>query len=91
MDYNDGMRDLLRPIDEHERRRRAVASVWEDVDPWLGSSTEDRATALVAVLRLADAIADGAEDGREYRRWVDRRSEEAEALWLRLVREHRAR
>ncbi len=91
MDYNDHVRHLLTPIDNRESSRRAEHSVWDDVEPWLGTSVEQRADALVGVLRLADAILDGTPRGPAYREWQDERSAEAEALWLRLVAEHRGR
>jgi len=74
---------------DEEAERRAVSSVWDDVEPWRGKCLAEHADGLVSVLRFADASIAGSPRGAALRAWRDRRDDQAEALWLRLVREAR--
>ena len=52
---------------------------------------DDRLACFVEVMQLAHAILEGRPDARDVLARVEPLSPQAEALWLRLVRESRAR
>jgi len=72
------------------RRRDDRSAVLEDIAPYRGTSLAERSEILSALCRLAAEQVSARRDGERILRHEDRRSPEAERVWLRLLAAARA-
>ncbi len=70
------------------RRRSDVEAIWEDIEPYVGATVEERMEILEDLCRLAAEHLTARPDALAYE---EPRSAESERLWLRLVAKARAR
>ena len=73
------------------RRRSDREAVDDDLEPYRGTDVNERSTILGALCRHAADVLNDREDGVRVLAVEEPRSQESEALWLRLVARARGR
>ena len=81
------MSDLALPLGL--RRRSDSEAIREDIEPYQGTSLEERSRITHDLSRLAAEQAAAHPERERILAYQEPRSAESLALWLRLVREHR--
>jgi hypothetical protein len=71
------------------RQRSDLDAIREDLAPYAGMTSEQRARAVSELCRWAADTIRASPDPERAWRWEDRRSPESLALWQRLIRDAR--
>jgi len=68
------------------RRRSDVDAIWEDIEPYLGTTIDERSRIMSDLCEYAAEQIAAHPRGQEINDYQDPRSPKSLALWLRLVR-----
>ncbi len=80
---------MVQPLPASLRRRSDVESIYEDIEPYVGTSVEERDAIMLELCRFAAEQIAASPRRDELCRYQDPRSPEALQLWRRLVAESR--
>lgn len=85
------MNDIKSRWDRFLSPRDPVADVRDEIEPYVGASSERHARDLASVCRTAMLILEARPDRQVVLDWQDPRSPEAERLWLSIVQQSHRR